>query len=59
MVDIKFLNEDCFKTMQDMVDNGKKVDIILTSPPYNTGRTTQNQRVSTTMRTATTFTSIT
>jgi len=44
MANIKFLNEDCLKTMQDMVDNGKKVDIILTSPPYNTGRTTQNQR---------------
>lgn len=44
MVNIKFLNEDCLKTMQDMVDNGKKVNIVLTSPPYNTGRTTQNQR---------------
>ena len=44
MVDIKFLNEDCLKTMQDMIKSGKRVDMILTSPPYNTGRITQTQR---------------
>ena len=28
-------SEDCFETMKRMYDEGKKVDIILTSPPYN------------------------
>lgn len=28
-------SEDCFDTMKRMCDEGKKVDIILTSPPYN------------------------
>lgn len=35
MVD-KIYNEDCFKTMERIPS--KKVDIILTSPPYNTGK---------------------
>lgn len=28
-------NEDCFVTMQRMVSSGQKIDIVLTSPPYN------------------------
>ena len=28
-------NEDCFETMKKMAENNIKVDIILTSPPYN------------------------
>lgn len=35
---IKIYNEDCFATMNKMISYGKKVDLILTSPPYNTGR---------------------
>lgn len=35
---IKILNEDCNKTLDDMITNKEKVDIILTSPPYNTCR---------------------
>lgn len=35
---IKFFNEDCFATMDKMVNKDIKVDVILTSPPYNTGR---------------------
>jgi len=37
-------NEDCFITMKKMIDTTSKVDLILTSPPYNTGRVTQTQR---------------
>ena len=37
-------NEDCFKTMQRMVQNNVKCDIILTSPPYNTGRCCKTER---------------
>ena len=38
MTKVQFRNEDCFKTMQKFIDNGKTVDIILTPPPYNTAR---------------------
>lgn len=31
-------NEDCFVTMDRMKQSGGKVNIVLTSPPYNTGR---------------------
>lgn len=31
-------NEDCFATMQRMAEQQKTCDIILTSPPYNTGK---------------------
>lgn len=36
MIDIK--NEDCRITLQRMIDEGKKINIILTSPFYNTNR---------------------
>ena len=32
----KIYNEDCFTTMQNMIKDKQKVDIILTSPPYCT-----------------------
>lgn len=35
---IKIYNEDCIKTMDDLSSTQTKVDAILTSPPYNTGR---------------------
>ena len=40
----KLYNEDCFETMKAMHTNNIKVDAVLTSPPYNTGRLTQTQR---------------
>ena len=44
MNNIKFFNEDCFATMNTMVEFDEKVDIILTSPPYNTGRPSTSER---------------
>lgn len=38
MAKIDFLNEDCFDTMLRLKEAGKKVEIILTSPPYATSR---------------------
>lgn len=39
-------NEDCFQTINRIKERGGKVDVILTSPPYNTGRnrTSEKQR---------------
>ena len=34
----RIYNEDLFVTMNRMIEDGQKVDIVLTSPPYNTGR---------------------
>lgn len=31
-------NMDCVRLLKDMADNDIKADVILTSPPYNTGR---------------------
>lgn len=44
MTKIQFRNEDCFKTMDLFIDKGKTVDIILTSPPYNTARKVKTQK---------------
>lgn len=44
MTKVQFRNEDCFKTMQKFIDNGKTVDVILTSPPYNTARNVKTQK---------------
>lgn len=38
MAKVEFKNEDCFVTMGQMMANGTKVGIILTSPPYATSR---------------------
>ncbi len=35
---IKIFNEDCFATMRKMIERDYKVNIILTSPPYNTSK---------------------
>lgn len=32
---IKLVNDNCLNTLQEMIDNGEKVDTIITSPPYN------------------------
>ena len=34
--DIKLYNEDCFKIMDKLIEQGIKVDMILTDPPYGT-----------------------
>lgn len=34
----KIYNEDCFETMNKMIENNQTCDLILTSPPYNTGK---------------------
>lgn len=39
-----FYNENCFNTMDRMSIKNYKVDIILTSPPYNTARTGKTER---------------
>lgn len=40
----KIFNEDCIQTMDKMVKFNQKVDIVLTSPPYNTGRPSTSER---------------
>ena len=35
----KIYQEDCFITMENMLKDGIKPNVILTSPPYNTART--------------------
>ena len=37
-------NENCFKTMERMVAKNYKVDLVMTSPPYNTARTSKTQK---------------
>lgn len=37
-------NEDCFKTLDRMIDNSIKVDVVLTSPPYNNSRSDTDDR---------------
>lgn len=44
MSEIVLYNEDCFLTMENIVKEHKKVDVILTSPPYNTARTVKTQK---------------
>ena len=44
MTKVQYRNEDCFKTMQKFIDYDKKVNIILTSPPYNTARKVKTQK---------------
>ena len=35
MISNKIFNEDCFATIDRLIDAGQRVDCILTSPPYN------------------------
>lgn len=37
-------NEDCFDTIKRLNDENKKIDIVLTSPPYNTGYCKNDKR---------------
>jgi len=36
MSDVKLFQGDCLEVMQDLIDDGVKVDMILTDPPYGT-----------------------
>lgn len=36
MSDVKLIQGDCLKVMQDLIDDGVKVDLVLTDPPYGT-----------------------
>ena len=38
MCTIQFRNEDCLKTISIIKNAGKKIDLVLTSPPYNGSR---------------------
>ena len=44
MSKVKFFNEDCMTTMNNMLEFNQKIDLILTSPPYNTGRPSTSER---------------
>ena len=49
----KIYVEDCFMTMERMISENIKVDNIITSPFYNTGRGSKchkTQKVETTMK---------
>ena len=35
---IKFVQDDCIHFMNMLSEKNRKVDVILTSPPYNTSR---------------------
>ena len=36
MSDAKLINGDCIDEMQKLIDDGVKVDMVLTDPPYGT-----------------------
>lgn len=38
MSSIEIYNEDCFDTMNRLKEGGRQIDVVLTSPPYNTSR---------------------
>ena len=40
---IKLFNEECFNIMDKMIKKGVKVDVVLTSPPYNIGNMKSNK----------------
>lgn len=44
MTKIQFRKEDCLKTMEKCIEKGSEVDIILTSPPYNTARKVKTKK---------------
>lgn len=43
-------NESCFDTIRKMREKNRKVGLILTSPPYNTGRNSNSERDSAIMQ---------
>ena len=44
MTKVQFRNEKCEETIRKIAEKGSKVDIILTSPPYNTARNVKTQK---------------
>lgn len=40
----RIFNENCIDTMNKMLEFDQKIDLILTSPPYNTGRPSNSER---------------
>lgn len=44
MEEIKIYNEDCLETIRRFEAENKKVNIVLTSPPYNTGRASFSEK---------------
>ena len=44
MAMIKFLQGDCIEWMNRFADKNAKIDLVLTSPPYNTGRPNTSER---------------
>ena len=41
---VTIYNEDCLTTLNRMKEDGVKIDIVLTSPPYNTGRQNTSEK---------------
>lgn len=41
---IRIFNENCFETIDKFIEHKVKIDTILTSPPYNTGRPSTSER---------------
>lgn len=39
-----FYNDDCLQVMKSMQEKDYKVDVVLTSPPYNSGRNSNSER---------------
>ena len=39
MSDVKLFQGDCLEVMQDLIDDDIKVDLVVTSPPYDNLRT--------------------
>lgn len=44
MCKIKFVQDDCISFMNKLASKGAKLDLVLTSPPYNTGRPSTSER---------------
>ena len=40
----RIFNNDCMDTMNCMIQYNQKVDVVMTSPPYNTGRPSTSER---------------
>ena len=43
--DIKLYNGDCLEIMDKLIEQGIKVDMILTDPPYNINKDFGNNKV--------------
>ena len=41
---VKIFNQDCLETIKMISSKNGKIDVILTSPPYNTGRPSNSER---------------